>query len=150
MSAFVFRLETLLKLRVAERDQRRQQLSEAYKAKQILDERSRQLAEDLRDLKGLVRQASLPGEINVDQLLITHRYELLLLAQSKQHDQQAQQITDEIERRRLALVEADRQVRVLEKLREKQLLDHQQRQHKLETKQFDEIAQRRAAVKDRT
>ncbi len=150
MPGFQFRLESLLKLRVADRDERRQQLAEAYTAKQILEERSRQLADELGDLKGQVRQASLPGQLNVDRLLVTHRYELMLLARSKQLEQQTQQISEEIERRRLALVEADRQVRVLEKLRERQWQDHQQRLQKMEIKQLDEVAQRRAAVKDRT
>ena len=40
----------------------------------------------------------------------------------------------------MALVEADRQVRVLEKLRERQAAAHRQAEARLEIKQFDELA----------
>jgi flagellar export protein FliJ len=53
---------------------------------------------------------------------------------------QIEQVRAEVERRRAVLVEADRQVRVLEKLREKQQSAHTQREDKLAQKILDEQA----------
>ena len=53
---------------------------------------------------------------------------------------QQQQVAEEIERRRLTLVEADRQVRILEKLAEKKLEEHQALELQTEMKDLDEQA----------
>ena len=50
----------------------------------------------------------------------------------------------EIERRRQALVEADREVRVLEKLRERQLEQHRREEELRETKRLDEVVTQQA------
>jgi flagellar FliJ protein len=76
----------------------------------------------------------------VDSLLQTHRYELVLSTKRKQLATQIQQVQTEIERRRLVVVEADRQVRVLEKLRERQALHHRQETDRQEAKLYDEMA----------
>jgi flagellar export protein FliJ len=53
---------------------------------------------------------------------------------------QLAQVRAECERRRLALVEADRQVQVLEKLRARQQVAHQKQLARDETKELDELA----------
>ncbi len=50
----------------------------------------------------------------------------------------------EIERRRQALVEADREVRVLEKLRERQAEQHRREEDLQEAKRLDEVAAQQA------
>ena len=79
-------------------------------------------------------------------LLQTHRYELLLTTQKVASEKQMIQVRAEVEKRRETLVEADRQVRVLEKLREKQLVAYQQLEFKQEVKQLDEVALQRRRV----
>jgi flagellar FliJ protein len=86
------------------------------------------------------RQLKSPGAADVDALLQTHRYELVLAAQRRQLVAQIAQVEAESERRRQVLVEADRQVRVLEKLREKQATAHRRQAERLEAKQLDEVA----------
>jgi flagellar export protein FliJ len=44
----------------------------------------------------------------------------------------------------VALIEADREVRVLEKLRERQLEQHRESESRREVRQIDEVAQRSA------
>ena len=149
MATFKFRLQTLMRLRIAERDERRAKLSEAYRAEQILRGRVAEVVDEIQALKQAARGAVSPGEIQVDSLLQTHRYEIVLLAQKQQLEQQVAQIVEEVERRRLALVEADRQVRVLEKLRDKRFAEHQHQELKVETKLFDEIAQRVTSTRER-
>lgn len=146
MNPFKFRLQTVLRLRIADRDDKRTKLAEAYQAEQILQARIEDMTRDIDEVRERTRRGSTPGEINVDVLLQTHRYELLLTAQKKALDQQLIQVRAEVERRRETLVEADRQVRVLEKLREKRFGEYQQAEFKQEVKQLDEVALQRRRV----
>ena len=140
MSTFHFKLQTILRLRSAERDSRREELAKALRAEEILRAQQGQLEMEMSDLKETTRRLSEPGRGDIDGLLRTHRYELLLRIQTQQLAAQMAQVQAETERRRLAVVEADRQVRVLEKLRERQMLAHRQHAEKQEAKQLDEVA----------
>jgi flagellar FliJ protein len=140
MSAFRFRLETLLRLRLADRDQRRADLVKAQRAENALLDQAEALAQEQGANQELSRQWASPGAADVDRLIASHRYELVLRTRSQQLAAQIQQVRGEVERRRQALVEADRQVRVLEKLRERQQLAHHMREEKREQKQLDERA----------
>lgn len=136
--SFRFRLETLLRLRMAERDQRRADLAKALRAEAMLQAEQARLQGEQQGQVNTSRQLKAPGAANVDALLQSHRYERVLEAQSKHVASQLAQVQTEVERRRQVLVEADRQVRVLEKLRERQAAAYQAQQSRLETKQLDE------------
>ena len=77
---------------------------------------------------------------DVDLLIASHRYELVLKAQAQQLAGQIEQVRAEVARRRQILVEADRQVRVLDKLRERQQAAHNLREERREQKLLDERA----------
>ena len=81
--------------------------------------------------------------MQVDRVLETHRYKLLLKSQVMTLGQKEAQLHAEIERRRTALAVADRDVRVLEKLRERKQLEHDAAEFKRESKQLDEVAVQR-------
>lgn len=149
MPRFRFRLETVLKLRRSQRDERRHHLAEALEAEQILLEHERQLDEEVVRVREHLRSGSKPGELHVDNLINAHRYELVLRTRRGQIEQQKQQVAAEVERRRQALVEADKQVRMLEKLEEKQRLKHRHEELEREMKHLDETAQQRAALRAR-
>lgn len=140
MSAFRYRLETLQRLRMAERDERRADLAKALRAEAVLQNERQQIEAERAQTRDAVRERSAPGAADVDALLRTNRYQLVLQARQGQIDQQLVQVRAELERRRLALVEADREVRVLEKLRERQLAAHDRRAAQLEIKELDEVA----------
>jgi flagellar export protein FliJ len=142
MSKFKFRLATLLRLREAFRDERQVALTDAYHADDVLRQRQEELAAQIAALKGAHRQAVGPGHVNVDSLLDTHRYELTLRAATAQIVQRREQVAVEIERRREALVQANRDVRVLEKLREHQTSRHREEEAQRELKLLDEVASR--------
>ena len=59
-----------------------------------------------------------------------------------------QAVQTEIEQRRRAVVDANREVRVLETLREKQLDQHRRDENRREIRQLDETAGRRAVQED--
>jgi flagellar FliJ protein len=146
MATFKFRLQPLVQLREADRDRCREQLAAAYRAEQILVERAAALRQELKTTEQVSRTRSQPGRIEVDTLLHTHRYELILAAQLRQLASQQQKVAQEIERRRLLLVEADRELRMLEKLRERHAQEFQREEERRLTRELDEIAQRRPSA----
>jgi flagellar FliJ protein len=139
MSNFHFRLETLLRLRKAQRDQRRADLAKAIRAEGMLRAQDQLVAQQQLQAAERGRRLKLPGVADVDALLRAHRYELVLAAQRRQLATQIAQVQAEAERRRQLLVEADRELRVLEKLRERQAAAHRLQEQRLEAKQLDEV-----------
>ena len=126
---FHFRLETLLRLRIAERDQRRADLAKALRAEEMLRGEQRQLTRQQAETARARRQLKSPGAADVDALLQNASLRSGAgRAARGSWPRKSPQVQAEAERRRLALVEADRQVRVLEKLRERQAAAHRQEQ----------------------
>ena len=148
MSKFKFRLSTLLRLRETTRDEFRTELAQAYRADEIVEREQERLAAELAKLENESRTAASPGQLDVDRLLETRRYCLVLGAQRKHAAGQRHAIAEEIERRRRKLVEADRQVRVLEELRDRQRHRHRDNENRLEIKALDEVAARPRAKED--
>ena len=140
MSKYRFRLETLQKLRNAQRDERRSALADAYRAEQVLTDRRAALDDEAAQLRDAQRAALVSPYTNVNQLVEAQRYEMVLHAQDQQLTEQAGRLGVEVERRRQALVEADRSVRVLEKLDERRHAEHRRQQDRWDNKQLDEVA----------
>jgi len=139
MSKHKFRLETLLKLRVSVRDERRTSLAEAVNAFDILRERRAEVDSEFQRVLDERRALVEPGSVEVDHILRGHRYEVQLQLQSRQMQEQEQQLAEAISERRNALVEADRQVKTLEKLKEKKLNEFELEQIAKEANLLDEV-----------
>jgi len=142
MSKFKFRLATLLRLRESARDQRRSQLAEAYQAEEAILEERRRVIEDLANLMEQCRQVAGPGELDLDRLLDARRYEVTLRAEQRDLEEKHEAVRVEVDRRRQALVEANRSVRVLELLRDRQLEQHREKARAWEIKELDEMGGR--------
>ena len=140
MAKYRFRLQTLQKVREAHRDQQRAALAEAFRAEQLLAENRAELVIEEQQLRELQREATSGQYLDVNRLLEAQRYELLLKAQSMELAKQAILLAAETERRRQLLVEADREVRVLEMLDERNRQTHERNQQRAETKRLDEAA----------
>ena len=145
MSTYRFRLQTVLRLRVATRDERRAELGRAQRAAEVLREQQDKVAAEIVSTQDATRemlqkQANSTSGLNVDSLLNANRNVMLLRAQAAQLVQQQKQIAVEIGKRQAALVEADRDVRVLEKLQEKGMKEHEFRELAIEQRELDEIA----------
>jgi flagellar protein FliJ len=143
MSKYRFRLETLEKLRIAERDQRRAALADGYRAEQILVDQRMALAAESAALRESQRTALASPYMNINQIVEAQRYDSVLYAQQNLLKEQAGRLAVEVERRRLAVVEADRAVRVLDKLDERRRDEHRKEQERAEHRQLDEIASTR-------
>ena len=139
---FKYRLAPLLKIRENVRAEKQAELAKAYEAARIVEAELQRVQAELVRNGELGRQATQKGRISVDYLLSLRRHEAFLLAQQNQAQEQLEQIQQEIERRRIALMEADREVKVLEKLKEKMKTKHLQEEALAELKQMDEIAGR--------
>lgn len=141
MSQFKFRLASVLKLREAARDQRRAELAEALRADDTLLQETEGLDAELGVTRDGCRRTAKPGVLDVDRLLEGHRYELLLRANRRVLEAKRAMLAVEIDRRRQLLVQATRDVRVLEKLRERQSTRHRAEEERQAMKLLDEIAQ---------
>jgi len=144
MAMFAFRLTALLRLRESRRDECRAALAEAYRVDEVLKGQFEGLARELDVLREFCRLKVSPGAVDIDRLIEAQRYELVARAQQKHVAQQRETVAAEIERRRGALVEADREVRVLEKLRDRQAEQHRREEEMREVKRLDEVATQQA------
>lgn len=144
MTQFHFRLSTLLRLRENEREQRQLELAQSLEAERIIREQLAAISSEISAAKDRVRVASSPGEVPVDELLELQRYGLQLRLQSASVTEKLGNVRNEIDRRRHVLVEANRQVRMLEKLREKQAAAFELERTRQEQKTLDEIGQQRS------
>ena len=140
MPKYKFRLETLHKLRSARRDQERASLADAFRAEQVLAEHRAAVTAEKLALRGLQRSATAGRYVDVNQLLEAQRYDLVLKTREAELTRQSELLAVETERRRQAVVEADREVRVLELLDERRRREHHRQQQRAETKALDEAA----------
>ena len=82
------------------------------------------------------------GAVSVDRLIEAQRYEMVLRADIASLREREEKVIAEVARRRQALLEADREVRTLVRLRETQQERYTEREAQLEQKQIDEVANR--------
>src|SRR3569623_162983 len=140
MARFQFRLAVLLQLREAVRDERRSQLAEAFRLADSLEAQRQQFLDNLHELNQ--QRSVATGLSDVDRLLSASRYEAVLMLEIRNLERQQAAVATEIEKRREALVEADRDVRSLEQLREAQRERHREEQERRSMKVLDEVALR--------
>lgn len=146
MTKYRFRLETVRRLRAAQRDELRRKLADAHQAAAMLEEQQHAVSAEIAALQEFQRGAIGDGTTEVNRLLEAHRYQAVLRAQLATLQSQAEVLTEEIERRRERVVEADRQVRVLDKLDQRKQREHRLESHRAEVKELDEIASRTREV----
>jgi flagellar FliJ protein len=148
MPRFRFRLAPVLNLSESARDDRRASLAEAMRAEAILAE---QIEAKRQEIAALVREltvARAAGKVNVERVIQGQRYEALLRAELAMLQDQARKVAAEVERRRELLVAADRDVRVLEQLRDKQLDRFRKEEEHRETIFLDDIAGQRFGARE--
>jgi flagellar protein FliJ len=135
-----FRLTTLLRLRETVRDERRAELAESHRAEAELHRQLTRLRKEQAEIDDRRREAGRPGVVDLERLVETDNYLALLRDRQASVQERRQDVAAETERRREALVEADRDVQSLEKLRERHQRQDRQDAERQETKQLDEAA----------
>lgn len=116
----------------------------AIHALRILEERLQQVETEIGEQRMRRNETAQQRDLQVEKLIQSERYELVLTFQKQELHNQIQQVSEEMETRRETLVEADREVKVLEKLREKQMAGHQLLVARDEQRQLDEMGTQRA------
>jgi flagellar protein FliJ len=142
MSKFHFQLATLLRLREATRDERRVELAEVHRSDAELGSQLTRLNAEQGRLREDRRREAGPGLVNLPRLIAAQQYARALRAREAEVTRTRQTLAAEIDRCRQALLEADRDVRMLEKLRQHQSETHGQEAERQESKRLDEAALR--------
>ena len=119
-------------------------MGKAHRADDVLAENLKIIETEIKALVDRCRKAAGPGQIDLDLLIEAQRYEIILKVQERHVNEQRAKLAAEIERRRVALLAANREVRVLEKLRQRQLEQHNQAENRLDIKRLDEVARLQA------
>ncbi|HEY4308133.1 MAG TPA: flagellar export protein FliJ [Pirellulales bacterium] len=140
MPNFVFRLQSVLQVRAAQRDQRRQEMAGLLASEQSLQDRLAELDGELHVLSAEL--ANWNGAIDLAHRLDVDRYAMILRADRKQVEQAAIELDAKITLKRQELLTADRDVRSLEKLREQQQEAFAADQRRREQRELDEVAAR--------
>ena len=140
MSSFRFQLATLLRLREVARDRCRVQLAESRRADAELVERLEQLDAQRNRLQAACREAAGPGAVDMAELLEAHCYAVALRAQEAEWHRRRETLAIEIEHRRQSLIAADRDARVLEKLRDRRHEEYRLDEERQAAKLLDEVA----------
>ena len=143
MAKFQFQLETLRKIRKAHRDEVRAKLADAYQAVQILEEQQQAVLGEIEATQQQQRTAKQTGTTDLNGLLEGQRYQNVLRAQLSTLQEQGKQLEAEVEKRRMVVVEADRAVRVLDRLEERKRDQYEQERQRRELKTLDETAVQR-------
>jgi flagellar FliJ protein len=138
MRRFIFRLQSVLEVRATARRECRARLAELFAAARELDGRRRSVERELAAAVQL-RQAGQNGPLDVQHLASVQRYEQLLRGDLAIVGEQIQALEQRIERERQSLIAADRQMRLLERLREKQLARHRQQESASESRELDDL-----------
>jgi len=137
---FRFRLTTLMRLRRTARDERRQEVAVAQRLEQTSYERIAKFDCELAELRNRSDAIGQAGPIDIDRLRDTARYQSLLAAQRQAAQRELEGCSAHVNHLRQLLVEADRELKTLEKLQARQQERHRSRQHKRELGQLDEAA----------
>ena len=122
----------MLTLREQDRDERRRDLAQVYEAEKLLLQRIEEFHVELRETQLHARRLASEGTVSVELLLNSRRYQTLMKSQLASTQQQLAQVREE----------ADREVKVLERLRERQQQQYNERESAREAKQLDEAALR--------
>ena len=141
MKRFRFSLEKVLKLRTQEQEQAKRALAQAM----AVEASARQALEDVR--ARLQQRASEAGALeraglSVFEFANFRHYVAFLQGEEKRYAEELARAEQMTQKRRLALLEARRREKALEKLKERRLEQYQQESLRHEQKELDEYGNR--------
>ena len=120
MKSFIFQFDSLLRYRRHRRDLCRQLLADVMANRRRLEERRAALEVERTDQLGEIRTLQQSGEVDVDRAAARRYYAGRMLVDMLLVDRDQEAVHEQLERCRQALLQADRDVKALEKLRDKQ------------------------------
>lgn len=138
MRKFVFRFQALLRYREHQRDLCRQLLAGVLADESNLISQGNRLETTRQQQFDELRQLGQPGEVDVDKSASRRYYAGQLLGDMRQLQRQRDVVSQQLQLCRQALVKADQQVKVLEKLEERQRAEFRYFQERQAAKQLED------------
>lgn len=139
---FQFRFDAILQLRRRQRDEAGAEVGKAIEALQ----RVLQQISEIEDRRGSLRQGDESvrvGDLSVDGLLASGRYDMQLQVEAESLLQTHQQLNEELQRRRQRLNMAEAELKKFERLKEKDHATHDDELRRREQVELDEASTRR-------
>lgn len=139
MAAFQFKFQTLLDYRTRVEEERQRELAQVLRMRMILHDQLRQMQQTIHQSKQALSE-SLTGRVNVEQISHFARYSGQV--ERKGHDLVLRlgQLEKRIEQARQRLLDATRQRKALELLRDRHREQWQAQQDRREAMVMDELA----------
>ena len=138
---FNFRLEPLITIRNNVLQECQAELAKAYEARQILEndmkKLDQQIAEGMQNARDIMQTGKI---INVEYLIGFRRQEMFLRANQDELMEKIKLVDEEIEARRSAVAVANKELKIVEKLKEQRFEKYLAEQNQTEMKMMDEIA----------
>jgi flagellar export protein FliJ len=144
---FQFRFESILQLRRQTRDDAGIAVGQAVAAINRIDQQSQEIATKRDSLRTIGQQRV--GNLSVDSLLASGRYDLQLLAEYEALARTRQELVQELDRRKQILTAAEAEVKRFERLEAKDRQRFLAEQAKLEQAELDDASARRYAMNQR-
>lgn len=138
MKNFAFQFDSLLNYRRHRRDLCRQVLADILANQQQLAERRQMLEQQRSGQLDEIRTMHRPGQIEIDRTAARRYYAGQMQIDIGYLDRDRNVVAEQLARCRQALVEADRNVKVLEKLRDKRQAEFTATQSRKEARELDE------------
>jgi flagellar FliJ protein len=136
---FIFRYETLLKLRRQREDHHKRIVAERVRQLVAARERLSALQGQIAEEEAAIRAGQEPGTVDMQQI-IRHRHWLGRLQRQVLEAQGAiRALEDRLAQERAALAEAVKQRKILDNLRERRLERHLQEENRRETNAADDL-----------
>jgi flagellar protein FliJ len=139
MSKFIFKLEPLLRQRKRDEQERQRELAQRELVVVNLQHELKRLDESLKGASDDLRNNHLTGAIDISFLTAHRRFLLSMKRQGAGLIQQIAAAQAHVDQARLKLIEAAKQRKVMEKLREKQFARWREGQARREQADMDEI-----------
>ena len=137
-----FRFETLLKLREATQDEKKNAFLDAEKRRKKASEELAALDQEIFRERETSRQARENVVISNEELRFSQERRIRLSLKRKQTQERLNELTEEAENKRLELDTAMREVKILQNLKDKAEERETEEAKRLETKTLDELAAR--------
>ena len=141
MPRFLFNLQGVLRQRKLVEDQRQRDLAEVQRVYFAMEVELKAMGDQVRAASEDLRQNHLIGRISVDYLAAHRRFTLAMQRKALDHAAKMAEVKKRVDAARSALVEAAKQRKILDKLKERRQADWQADQNRRESTTTDEVAQ---------
>lgn len=142
MKKFKFRLQRVLDAKQSVEDQRKRELGVAQQVLAAEEKTLAQLHAELEEVRKAERKL-MQGGVKAGELMVQHRWKRELGVKLESQAKKVRKASEEIEVARERLVEASKDKKVLEKLKEKRLEEHNKEVQNQQQNLLDDIGARR-------